>query len=376
MRNGAMIRASLETAPPQFSRAGLLPGFTAIMFVCVFPMMTGCRSPRDAIRAETSQEPEWLAPQMAWVEESLKAHPPVWPPSEERQQALMTLDGALHTIDAPRYPSIHNFYVHRIEEAIREMETIHVTEGVRVWRFYNMGFVVRTPTVTMGFDLRLDWDHEDTGSFADTRSNWSDRLARQLDVLFISHVHLDHMDSVMINRMLELQRPVVAHTGIFKRRQTPLFIRHQPSPLKSVPESDEIHALKDLHLASGATLQYVPYPGHQADLPNTIYLVRTSDGLNVMHTGDLSGALDWAWLDQVKKHYKVDILFVNSWVNDFNRVLEGIKPGIVLTGHEAELGHELIKRKTFFYSHELARISGDAQLNVLCWGESMAFASH
>ena len=72
----------------------------------------------------------------------------------------------------------------------------------------------------------------------------------------------------------------------------PLVYRPTHSPASVQPTNLSIQTGK------GATVQLFVYPGHQgASVPNNVYLIRTPDDFTVMHTGDQSEDLDWAWLD-------------------------------------------------------------------------------
>src|SRR5438105_5016028 len=56
------------------------------------------------------------------------------------------------------------------------------------------------------------------------------------------------------------------------------------------------------------------YPGHQGSgVPNCVYLLRTTDGVAVLHTGDESGGLDWDWIDRLGTRQAVDLLLANCW---------------------------------------------------------------
>jgi L-ascorbate metabolism protein UlaG (beta-lactamase superfamily) len=314
-------------------------------------------------------EPAWVGPMLADIERGLAKWPPKHPPSEQRKQVLMALDGALHPIHAPRWPSVRHFYAGRIERAIERMESTTVDAGARIWRLYNMGFVVRTPSATIGFDIRRGWDYGRDWSFEGISDAWLDRLAEQLDALFISHAHLDHVDRGLAQRMLSRGRPVIVPPNVFTKLTHNSIVR----PERLAADAPAVHALRKLTLAQGRAVRYVPYPGHQGRLENNVYLVRTGEGLTFMHTGDQYSRRDWIWIDQVAHHHIVDVLLVNCWTNDINRLYAGVRPVWVLTGHEAELGHKPIKRETFFRSYKLARTSGDAKLHVLCWGEGLGY---
>ncbi len=73
------------------------------------------------------------------------------------------------------------------DRLIKELEDTRVTIGARIWKVYDMGFIVRTKTVTLAFDLV-------SGATAGCKdfslsAEELNRLIKQCDVLFISHKH-------------------------------------------------------------------------------------------------------------------------------------------------------------------------------------------
>ena len=148
---------------------------------------SGEQEPRGD-RSIFEEEPAWVAPIYDYVDARLQEYPASFPPSVERQEALMVLDGPLHLHGAPRFRSTLAFLRRRLQRTIEEIEHWEVREGARIWRLYNMGFVVRTPTATLGMDLVGGWRLESDGELAyyGISEEWSSRLADQLDVLTIS----------------------------------------------------------------------------------------------------------------------------------------------------------------------------------------------
>ncbi len=63
---------------------------------------------------------------------------------------------------------------------------------------YSSGFVVKTPKATFGFDLNNFFGNEE---FLE--------LAELIDVLFISHPHLDHLSEDIIEAVKDLGKDVV-----------------------------------------------------------------------------------------------------------------------------------------------------------------------
>jgi L-ascorbate metabolism protein UlaG (beta-lactamase superfamily) len=80
------------------------------------------------------------------------------------------------------------------EQALCEVHETRLERGVVLWHFYNMGYVVKTPTACFGFDINFPG---------------AERLAPHLDFLLISHRHHDHLWPPLLEAMLEARKPVV-----------------------------------------------------------------------------------------------------------------------------------------------------------------------
>jgi hypothetical protein len=126
------------------------------------------------------------------VEEISVRFPPQLFEPIERHMAMLMLDAVFHDVEAPERSAVQEFHHSRIELAEKEIENIRVDEGAMIWKLYNMGFVVRTKTVTIGFDLTHGYSARHEG-FA-VSDNLMDRIVQQCDVHFISHRHGDHAD--------------------------------------------------------------------------------------------------------------------------------------------------------------------------------------
>jgi hypothetical protein len=124
--------------------------------------------------------------------------------------------------------------------------------------------------------------------------------------------------------------------------------------------------------AGGKSVEYIAYPGHQGrDVLNEVFLLRMPGGFTVMQTGDQWLPEDFQWIDRVADVPSPDLLLVNCWTLDMERVLAGIRPRVVITGHENEMGHSPTHRETFWRSFQLFRGMPGPPSHVLFWGEGM-----
>jgi L-ascorbate metabolism protein UlaG (beta-lactamase superfamily) len=297
----------------------------------------------------------WMESTLDWVDGVLSRNPPAWPEPTIRRRALFVLDEPLHVLSAPIEPCLNQFLNNRIESAVLEIEREVVTSGVTIWKLYNHGFVVKTPELTIGFDL-----HQ--GPFESFRieSALFDRLLDATQALFISHAHSDHADTYAVQRMVAAGRPVMVPPRLWEEDTI------YPQLIKP-----ERHWKPENKLALGdTTLTYRVFPGHQGTaLLNNVYLVELPQGIHVMQTGDQSNAEDfYVWIDQVHEQFKVDVLLPNCWSTHLPRLIQGVSPRLVITGHENEMSHPVDHREAF--SKTYGHIAEEkTPVLVMAWGE-------
>jgi len=195
-------------------------------------------SPRRALTApELLNAPdEWIERSLGWVDEILQKYPPDIPEHPVRRAALIRLDDILHIESAPAHPLVQRFFLETMKRTVRAIEQTQVTEGMRIWKLYNHGFLVRTPSVSFVFDFvpgpprteGFGLDHE-----------LLTRIADQADAAFISHRHSDHANREVARLFLGKGKPVIAPPGLWADDADPVkgvtFLeRSQVSSTRSV----------------------------------------------------------------------------------------------------------------------------------------------
>jgi hypothetical protein len=296
---------------------------------------------------------------LAATQDTLSRLPPAISEPKERRMAMLLLDAVLHDQEAAKRTPVQQFYRARLERAVREMEQTRVETGAVIWKLYNHAFVVRTATVTLGFDLIRGYAAK-APEFAAPDALML-RVVYQCDALFVSHSHSDHADAWVAAQCLEQAKLVVAPEGVWAG--TPLHdrVRHLART------SQQIHSLPVQ--GNRRSLSVVIFPGHQGtDTTNNVTWVRTPEKLSFCHTGDQFNAEDFAWIDQMAASYPCDVLLPNCWTMDVLRLIRGAQPALVLTGHENELGHTIDHREPNWLTYE--RFAGSAApFVVMTWGE-------
>lgn len=325
---------------------------------------------------------------LAEAEATLHCIPPRIPEPKERTLALYLLDAVLHDTHSPSRAVVQRFYHERMTRAIEQIEQAPPKKGARIWKLYNHGFVVRTTSVTLAFDVfrgphAFRWDTADQGRKMvpcpdfPLSMDLTERLVRQCDVLFVSHRHYDHADESVIKFFLDQGKPVVAPESVLEGSPVHASIMH----LKR-----EVHTLQPLPVQQGRrVLSVVVYPGQQyqdGGIPNNVVLVFTPEGLSFAHNGDQINdpypayQEDFKWIDAVRDHHRVDVLMTNCWTNDILRVVRGFNPRLVLPGHENELGHQMNDRVPYWMDAAYLKLNypelkaSDYPVLVMTWGES------
>jgi ketosteroid isomerase-like protein/glyoxylase-like metal-dependent hydrolase (beta-lactamase superfamily II) len=303
----------------------------------------------------------WSGTALGWIDSVLVANPPNDGDRGMRRTAHLMLDEPLHLVSAPLLESVQRFHRERIDRAIDQMRNERVTEGVTIWKLYNHGFVVRTPNQTWAHDF---YGGPEPMALTDEQI---DAVLGQVDALFCSHWHGDHSSPRTIKRALAMEIPVLV---------SPLpdydYIAHMKREIGYIDSVTPPPGLTVAELGSRGEvggLVYHAYPGHQGDLPNDVFVVR-ADSITTMQTGDQSNDDDFAaWIDSVDVEYDVDVLLPNVWTTDIHRMLRGVKPRVVIPGHENELGHNFEHREPYAQAYEKLDRLETGTWQIMAWGE-------
>lgn len=296
--------------------------------------------------------------------EALLQNPPSMAESMQRKMALVMIDNVMHEEKAPARPAVQDFLKTRIQHAINEISVEKVKSGALIWKLYDHAFVVKTPTVTIGFDIQRGLPSVE-GFILE--KEMMQKLIDQLDILFISHFHSDHADPLIAEMMLNQNKPVVTPEDLWNDKSFYAKISH-PERSASVRHEIEIPA-------KGLKLRFITYPGHQGEkITNNVTLVYSPEGLSFAHTGDQSNLGDFSWIDTVGDDNKVDVLMCNSWsVYPDHRLVRGFRPRLTLPGHENEMGHTIDHREPYWLNY--SRLGDPAEFPWLqmAWGEKFHY---
>lgn len=305
------------------------------------------------------------------VQSILKTCPPqpIMEEARERGFAKLLMDAVFHEHYAAFRKPPQEFFQARMDKVIYELENTNVNEGARIWKLYNMGFIVRTKSVTLAFDFAsgITSGSEDFAIGIEK----IDRIVKQCDALFVTHRHQDHGEKRIAQRFIDFGLPVFATEETWK---------NDPIQNNVINPDRVAHKSKQIDI-NEKTIDMVVYPGHQmSGIECNVYLITTPEGITVSHLGDQINEndfmIDYEWIDVVKDNYDVDIMMPSGWTMDIFRIIRGFDPKLVLSSHELELGHTVWDRLPFWGDDEYLELTykdlkaSKYPVVVMLWGES------
>ncbi len=318
-------------------------------------------------RDKSAKDPHaWMGATLDWVARVLQAYPPAPRNQSVREAALKVLDYPLHvdnqnTAD-PKLKeawerAVGDYYIERMLPALREIKTARVDQGLRVWKLYNMGFVVKSKNHTVGFDIN-------PGVPRPLNPEQIAGLVNELDILFLSHAHDDHVSPQVVHAMIKVGKkkvivPTPATADVLR------ILQLKEKPVNFITLYDDSKEPLDI---GGAAIRC--YPGRQnRETLCSVYTVAL-DGCTVFHNGDNSNT---AIYNDIAKHGRVDLSLANCW-SGLVPCMKIINPKLTITGHENELGHSVGHRMSVLKTLQI--LQGGENLPkaiILDWGESIAY---
>lgn len=299
------------------------------------------------------------------AEKILEQEGPGAKPSDARQLALTAMDVAAH--DTARLISTFlQVYVDgRLSDALKHLTETQVhhpdqsphqhakPEAVEIVKLYNDGFIVRSESVTLGFDLCFTAREQKM-----LQDKNIEKLVSLCDALFISHKDPDHCDRTVIETAKKLGIPVYGpqDTGIE-------YVKGY--------RSDDFSEV-ELTLNSGKKIEAIAIPGHQDELQNNIWMVTLPEKRTVVHFGDQWKKEDVQWLKDIKQKVDktVDVLIIDCWAMQLEAMIKAFAPAYVISGHENEIGHSIDHREAYWLTqYKFDKISTGIPSLVMAWGE-------
>ncbi|MGN1360012.1 MAG: MBL fold metallo-hydrolase [Kiritimatiellia bacterium] len=299
----------------------------------------------------------WIGASLDWVAVELGKVPPCLSGGKgekRRREVLRVLDFPLHVdnfawLDSPRIQAFNapvlNWFRRRFDGVISGLEEAVPDGGLRLFKLYNMGFIVCTPGKTVGIDIAgrpafPTLPRSKDGAFKGVAYALdvarSEKLAQRLDVLLVTHPHRDHYNVPLIREMQRLGKPVILPCRLASRGEA-LTSESTVLLTNSVPVPREIGGLR-----------LAVFRGHQGSVPCNVYWIDLGSH-RLIHTGD---NYDLAADRRLAELPRADLLLTACW----NHLAEttraalnapGERPLVLVPGHDNEMGHNVSHRESW-----------------------------
>jgi len=304
------------------------------------------------------------------IQSILALNPPSVNENLERGFARLLMDAVFHEENAALRKPSQKFFHSRVKKVIEELENTKVEDGARIWKLYNMGFIVRTKSVTLAFDFT-------TGINSGSREfamgmDEINRIVKNCDALFITHKHSENCEKRIAETFIKNDLPVFAPFDAWKNDPLHNLIVH-PNRIAHISEK---------LIINGKSIDMVTYPGHQMrGTECNVYVITTPEGITISHLGDQVNdgdyMVDFEWIDDVKNNYKIDIMMPNACTVNISRIVDGFNPKLVLPSHSLQHSNwtELpcwADKKYLELNYAELRASKYSVVEML-WGESFHY---
>ena len=271
----------------------------------------------------------------------LDNYPPDTIINNERKLALLSIDALLHDTRLDNGIAFKTYMSNITNNVVAKLkEDKPKGNQIRFFRFYNHGFIVQSASTTVAIDIIRGGTEIDP--FVDEKTIQS--IVDQCDILFISHSHADHADSLVAKMFCEQKKDVIVPEILWQNMGPHLKV------LRGNKLKKEIIKLpfKNTYLTASI------YPGHQGKVSNNVYAITLAEGKTIMHTGDQDFSVP---LIEAFKNIKIDVLLVHCWMMPMYEFVSGINPTLVISGHENEIGHHTIDHREAYWL-TFSRLSG------------------
>ncbi len=281
------------------------------------------------------------------IQTNLIAHPPNTGNPNLREDTILDLDGILKHDSSRTSQDVSDFYNFMMAKVSSELQDT-VINDISIWMMYNHGMVIKSPQVVFAFDL--------VNGYSGWTQQLPSELITQIDVLFVSHRHLDHYDSSIANSVL-----VNGGNVIVPSEETYITGCIPMAPGDSI-------------LISGLQIK-AHYGLHSSAL--RIYEVTTTTGCKFVHTGDNQTS------DILPTVDNLDVLLLNAWVNEsgstsavigMRNCINALNPTVMIPGHIQELYHDYnpgnpASRVPYEWAYEVDDVVLDSDVEIMAWGE-------
>jgi hypothetical protein len=236
------------------------------------------------------------------------------------------------------------------EKTLEEIRTTTITQGVRIWKMYNMGIIVKTPDKCFAIDLKPI-----TTNFTNV-----------LEFTIISHNHPDHWAKGFIDAMAKAGKPIYSPSS---RSSTGRTFIDQSTTLQQGPLTVSFSMSSQW---KPGTIDYAPC------LITTVDCGASTGNFKIMHTGDAMYPIDFP-VGHVD-FFDASTTIWRTQDSTFEEILKKIMPTYINLDHIMEFGHTMAARghwrAIYDEAYEEVQITGLlGSMWGLTWGESLFFTN-
>ncbi|MEG1650091.1 MAG: hypothetical protein RR277_09400, partial [Rikenellaceae bacterium] len=281
-------------------------------------------------KQESSSDPyAWMGNTHQLVAELKHMFPPTTQNFEIRKRIMQLLDYPLHVnnyakdITVREYSEFnkvtYNYCRAAKERVLSEIENVVPKEGVVIWKIYNMGYIFKTPNRTFAVDItankiitrKILGLSESIPSMDIWKECDYERLAKQLDVLFVTHNHEDHISPAIVSAMLARGKKVVVADDYT------IIDPKTGNKVPAVAPNQNLIVLGNAEVPVDIEgIKVLSFKGNQAPIACNIYLF-DFDGIRVVDNGD---NYDRQQEKKLLNYPAANIILASSW-NEVKSIL-------------------------------------------------------
>jgi hypothetical protein len=286
-------------------------------------------------------------------------HPPDGTNREARRQRMQAIQAAADALSASTYLKYFRSWISSVtvadtleqeylvlsylraatQQAVRDIRSTQVKEGVAVWYLYNMGYVFKTPDACFGIDLH----------FRDAAA-----LAEDLDFLLTTHEHHDHFTASLLDAMISAGKPVVT--------------RWYPGSLLVTEPTEFTFGSVRVKVDIGDHHRHLPVVSWNNMLMFQIDCENAGSTYTIYHSGDGNR------FKKMRPDKPVDLFVVHVQLPmDVTDAISYLNPRQTIVSHVLELSHSagfpLPLRWSFDFAFKKLERIDENEAIILTWGE-------
>ena len=290
------------------------------------------------------------------ADKALNENPPARKINLDRRMAMLMLDAVTHEPTPIDNPAVKDYLALRMNRVLDDLgKPLKGRKSLRIYKLYNCGMLFRTRDLTVAVDL----NGRDGKLIPD---EIMEKIVGNIDILFYTHNHYDHIDRHVRDLCHEAGVPIYATDEIFKNDQKVHHVRH-----------DDLYTF-DVELPKG-NLTVNVLPGHQDALQNNIWIITLPNGKVVGATGDQwqDEGVDLKWLKDIYLRLpSIDVLAMDCWIHDYDEHVSDFNPRLLISQHENEIGaHGIDHREAYWmtlFKNEVVH-KNPVPWVLMTWGE-------